>query len=372
MYSHNRLNYLSVYYTIPEQQVFKAYKLVKANAGSHGIDQQSLTDFEDCLKGNLYKIWNRLSSGSYFPQPVMAVEIPKKSGGVRVLGIPTVNDRIAQMVIKLSLEPKVEPHFLEDSYGYRPNKSALDAIGVTRKRCWKYDRVLEFDIKGLFDNIPHNLLMKAVEKHTQDKWMQINYSGTLWCRYADDGLVHCKTENQAMLILDCLTKRFNNCDLEIHPDKTKIVYCRDSRRKYNHKLNSFDFLGYTFRPRKAKSNEGVIFTSFSPTVSKASMKSMRDRLRKWKLKYRVEYNIEQIAKIVNPILRGWYQYYGRYSQSSLRPFWTYFNLLVSKWVIRKYKKIRGRRVAFKYLQKILKNNRNLFEHWKLGCGTNFA
>jgi len=156
-------------FNIPKQQVVKAYELVKANAGSAGIDRQSLLDFERKLKDNLYKLWSRLSSGSYFPPPVMGVLIPKKAGGTRTLGIPTVSDRIAQMVVKLEFEPKVEPHFLDDSYGYRPKKSALDAIGITRKRCWQYDWLLEFDIKGLFDNIPHDLLIKAVEKHTQEK-----------------------------------------------------------------------------------------------------------------------------------------------------------------------------------------------------------
>ena len=267
-------------FNIPKQQVVEAYKLVKANAGSAGIDRQSLTDFEENLKGNLYKIWNRLSSGSYFPPPVMAVLIPKKSGGTRTLGIPTVSDRIAQMVVKLSFEPEVEPHFLDDSYGYRPNKSALDAIDVTRKRCWRYDWLVEFDIKGLFDNIPHALLMKAVEKHTQekwiilyinrwltasivmpdgntiqrdkgtpqggvispvlsnlflhyvfDKWMQHNHPETPWCRYADDGLVHCKTEEQALAMLNQLAQRFNQCGLEVHPDKTKVVYWVDLHKR---------------------------------------------------------------------------------------------------------------------------------------------
>ncbi|WP_247872672.1 group II intron reverse transcriptase/maturase [Brucella sp. 10RB9214] len=231
-------------FNIPKSQVWKAYKLVRANAGSAGIDQQSLKDFEIDVGNNLYKIWNRLSSGSYFPPSVKAAEIPKKSGGVRILGIPTVSDRIAQMVVKLSFEPKVEPYFLDDSYGYRANKSALDAIEITRKRCWKYDWVLEFDIKGLFDNIPHDLLMKAVKKHTQDKmiilyiqrwltasivmpngetisrskgtpqggvispilanlflhyafdkWVQREYPNNAWCRYADDGLIHCTDES---------------------------------------------------------------------------------------------------------------------------------------------------------------------------------
>ena len=160
-------------YTISKWLVARAYDLVKANAGAAGIDQQSLADFEQHRKDNLYKIWNRLSSGSYFPPPVKAVAIPKKTGGERILGIPTVSDRIAQMVVKLEFEPQVEPHFLSDSYGYRPNKSALDAIGVTRKRCWQYDWVLEFDIKGLFDNIPHELLLKAVDKHQPSPWERL-------------------------------------------------------------------------------------------------------------------------------------------------------------------------------------------------------
>ena len=158
-------------FTINKWQVFRAYELVKANKGAPGVDEQSLADYEVNLKGNFYKLWNRMSSGSYFPAPVKAVAIPKKSGGERILGIPTVEDRIAQMVVKMEFEPLVEPHFLKDSYGYRPNKSALDAVGVTRKRCWKQDWVLEFDIKGLFDNIPHQLLMKAVRKHTDNPWV---------------------------------------------------------------------------------------------------------------------------------------------------------------------------------------------------------
>ena len=348
-------------FNIPKQQVVEAYKLVKANAGSAGIDRQSLTDFEENLKGNLYKIWNRLSSGSYFPPPVMAVLIPKKSGGTRTLGIPTVSDRIAQMVVKLSFEPEVEPHFLDDSYGYRPNKSALDAIDVTRKRCWRYDWLVEFDIKGLFDNIPHALLMKAVEKHTQekwiilyinrwltasivmpdgntiqrdkgtpqggvispvlsnlflhyvfDKWMQHNHPETPWCRYADDGLVHCKTEEQALAMLNQLAQRFNQCGLEVHPDKTKVVYCKDKTRRGKFSVTSFDFLGYNFKPRLVRSRDGKMFVGFNPAVSSSASKAMRDRVRQWKLKYRVELSLEEIAVYCNPVLRGWMQYYGAY------------------------------------------------------------
>lgn len=160
-------------FIISKQSVMVAFKAVKANAGSAGVDGQSIEAFERDLKGNLYKIWNRLSSGSYFPPPVKAVTIPKKSGGDRILGVPTVADRVAQMVVKQAFEPKVEPVFLPDSYGYRPGKSALDAIGVTRKRCWQFDWVVEFDIKGLFDNIDHELLLRAVDKHTEDKWVRL-------------------------------------------------------------------------------------------------------------------------------------------------------------------------------------------------------
>ena len=158
-------------FDIPKQLFVQAYRLVKANASAAGVDKESLSDFEINLKDNLYKIWNRMASGSYIPPAVRAVSIPKKSGGNRILGIPTVSDRISQMVVKLVFEPDVEPHFLPDSYGYRPNKSALDAVAVTRQRCWKSDWVLEFDIKGLFDNISHELLMKAVRTHTQNKWV---------------------------------------------------------------------------------------------------------------------------------------------------------------------------------------------------------
>ncbi len=263
-------------FSIPKQLFVKAFKLIKANAGAAGVDKQSIEDFERDLKGNLYKLWNRMSSGSYFPPAVKAVGIPKKTGGERILGIPTVGDRICQMVVKLVFEPCVEPYFLHDSYGYRPKKSALDAIAITRQRCWKYDWVLEFDIRGLFDNLDHQLLMKAVKKHTDNKWailyierwmttpmqmpdgsLQKKTRGVMqggvispvlsnlflhyvfdawmkrsnpdipWCRYADDGLVHCKTEGEAKLLLAKLAKRFKECRLEMHPDKSKIVYCKD-------------------------------------------------------------------------------------------------------------------------------------------------
>ena len=316
-------------FVISKDRVVKAFELVKANAGSAGVDEQTLEKFGENLKANLYKIWNRMSSGSYFPPPVKAIEIPKRSGGTRILGVPTVADRVAQMVVKLEFEPLVEPLFLPDSFGYRPGKSALDAIGVTRKRCWEFDWVLEFDIRGLFDNIRHDLLSKAIRHHTDnrwvllylerwmvapiqmpdgsqeprgkgipqggvvspvlsnlflhyafDAWMTREFPEVRWCRYADDGVVHCRTKKEAQVIHAALEKRFAECGLELHPEKTKIVYCKDDHRTGDHQHTSFDFLGYTFRPRSVKNrNQRTLFVGFTPAVSKTALKSMRSEIR---------------------------------------------------------------------------------------------
>ena len=318
-------------FNISKHAVFEAWQRVRANKGAEGVDAQTIAAFEENLKGNLYKIWNRMSSGSYFPPPVKTVAIPKKTGGERILGIPTVSDRVAQMVAKLYFEPLVEPHFHEDSYGYRPNKSAIQAIAVTRKRCWRYDWVLEFDIKGLFDNIEHELLMKAVRHHTKcewtllyierwlkapfqkengtliertkgtpqggvispvlanlflhyvfDKWMEQNQSQNPFCRYADDGIAHCRTRSEAEELLKMLDIRFKECGLELHPEKTKIVYCKDDDRRGDYPGTSFDFLSYTFRPRRAKNRWGKYFISFLPGVSNKAGKAMRQKARRWK------------------------------------------------------------------------------------------
>lgn len=402
-------------FIIDKRRVLQAYRLVKANRGAAGVDQESIKDFEEDLKNNLYKIWNRLSSGSYFPPPVKAVSIPKKSGGERVLGIPTVSDRIAQMVIKLEFEPQVEPHFLADSYGYRPNKSALDAVGVTRKRCWQYNWVLEFDIKGLFDNIPHDLLMKAVHKHTDspwvtlyierwltapmqwadghlekrdkgtpqggvispvlanlflhyafDKWLVKHYSNVPWCRYADDGLVHCISENEAKRLLKDIKQRFETCGLTLHPDKTKIVYCKDANRKGEYENTAFDFLGYTFRPRLSKTRNGnTLFCSFSPAVSKVALKSMRFKIRKLGVRYRTDLNLIEIAAWLNPYIRGWLQYYGRYCPSAMYAMCRHVNKTLVRWAMWKFKGLRRHRIrASTFLQRIAAQNSNLFAHWK--------
>lgn len=410
-------------FDISKQLVMKAYRLVKANKGAAGVDQQSLDDFAENLKDNLYKLWNRMSSGTYFPPPVKAVEIPKKSGGKRVLGIPTVEDRIAQMVIKLMFEPKVEPHFLPDSYGFRPGKSALDAVGVTRKRCWEYDWVLEFDIQGLFDNISHELLLKAVRHHTDDRcvvlcierwlraplqqagrpliertrgipqgsplspvlanlflhyvfdaWMQRNHPDVPWCRYADDGLLHCCSEQQAQALLSELEERFAECGLMLHPEKTKIVYCKDGSRKGKCRNIKFDFLGYTFRPRVVKnSKRNSIFVSFTPAVSDAALKSMRAYVRKSNIRNRADLSLGLIAYRFNPVLRGWLNYYGRYQPSAMAPVWRHFNKMLVAWARRKYKRLRRHKTrASIFVEKISERSPQLFEHWRRGMAGSFA
>jgi len=405
-------------FVIPKGLVWEAYKAVKANKGGAGVDQESLLSFEQNLSKNLYKIWNRLSSGSYFPPAVRGVEIPKKQGGVRLLGVPTVSDRIAQMTIKQMFEPLVEPHFLEDSYGYRPDKSALDAIGVTRKRCWKYDWLIEFDIKGLFDNIAHDLLMKAVRHHTNDKcillyierwikaplqmpdgtmqdrtqgtpqggvispvlsnlylhyvfdvWMTKNHPESLWCRYADDGICHCKTRKEAQALLEALKQRFIECSLEIHPDKTKLVYCKSYLHRDNkHKDTSFTFLGYEFRARPAENSKtGKVFTSFLPAISPKAKKSILAKIRELNVRNKTGHSLEQLAKWLNPILRGWINYYGKYTRSEIEGIFTRINGTLAKWSMRKYKKLRNKKTqAAKLMEEIASNKPYLFAHWRIG------
>lgn len=410
-------------FTIPKELVMRAFKLIKANDGSAGIDQQSIESFEENLKDNLYKIWNRLSSGSYFPPPVRAVAIPKKTGGERILGIPTISDRIAQMVVKLVFEPLVEPCFYPDSYGYRPEKSALDAISVTRQRCWQSNWILEFDIKGLFDNIPHELLLKAVRKHTDNKWvilyierwlkapmelpngerlnrakgtpqggvispvlsnlflhyvfddwMKRHYPALKWCRYADDGLVHGDSEEQMQELLVALKQRFEECGLELHPEKTKIVYCKDGKRRGKYPNTKFTFLGYSFRRRKVQNNKnGSLFVSFTPGVSSEAQKSMRAIIRRSRLSRRTDISIQDIADRYNPILRGWIQYYGKYNVAELYSVMRYFNQTIRTWLMRKYKKFKGHKTrAGELLAAIARRDPNLFVHWGKGMVSAFA
>lgn len=403
-------------FSISKQLVWESYKLVKANKGAAGVDEESINDFDRNLEDNLYKLWNRMTSGSYFPPPVRMVEIPKGNGGTRKLGIPTVSDRIAQMTAKLYFEPELEKHFHNDSFGYRPNKSAHDAIAKARVRCWKKNWVIDLDIKGFFDNLDHDLLMRAVEKHTEckwlklyikrwltapveltdgqvqertkgtpqggvispllanlflhyafDKWLEKEYPNILFERYADDAVVHCSTQTEAELLMEKIKARLMKCHLELHPDKTKIVYCKDDNRKGNFSNTQFDFLGYTFRPRRAKSKIGKYFTSFSPAISKNAANKIRKSIKDLRLQRQCYKNIDDIAKWINPKLNGWFRYYGKYHKTAMYPIFSLLNIKLSKWAKKKYKKLRGKPTrASQWLGQIAKREPKLFVHWQLG------
>lgn len=403
-------------FTISRHLVWEAYKRVKANKGSAGVDDESIADFEAHLKDNLYKLWNRLSSGSYFPPPVKQVMIPKRSGGQRPLGIPTVSDRIAQMVVKLKLEPEVEPHFHPDCYGYRPGKSALDAIGVTRKRCWRYNWLIDLDIQSFFDNLDHDLLFKALHRHTTckwvllyigrwlkapvlntegvlesrtkgspqgsvispllsnlylhytlDEWLRRNYPHNPFARYADDSVVHCRTEQEAVKLKEAIGRRLETCGLTLHPEKTKIVYCKDDDRKGNYPNEKFDFLGYTFRSRKSRNRWGKHFINFSPAVSNTAKTRMRREMRSWRLHLRSDKSLEDLSNMFNPILRGWMTYYGRYYKSALTPVFRHLNRTLMRWATRKFKSLTNhRRRAEYWLGKVARRQPDLFCHWKRG------
>jgi group II intron reverse transcriptase/maturase len=402
-------------FQISKKQVLDAFKRVKANRGAAGVDGQSIDDFEEDLQNNLYKLWNRLSSGSYFPPPVRRVEIPKGDGKKRPLGIPTVADRIAQMVVKLTLEPLLEPHFHEDSYGYRPGKSAVDAVGVARQRCWRYAWVLDLDIKGFFDNIDHELMLRAVRQHTDcrwvllyverwlkcpvqvpdgsiemrdkgtpqggvispllanlflhyafDKWMERNFRAIPFERYADDVVCHCNSESQAKKLRSAIERRLMECRLELHPEKTKIVYCKEDGRWGSYPNCKFDFLGYTFRPRGAKTKKGDFFVGFLPAMSNKAVKSICDEIRSWRIHNRTDKSIDDFSRMFNPKLRGWINYYAKFYKSEMYKVFHILNRIMTRWAMRKFKNLRGRqRRATYWLGRLSLQRPQLFAHWQI-------
>jgi RNA-directed DNA polymerase len=403
-------------FSISKATVLAAWLKVKENAGSAGVDGQSITEFEMDLKGNLYRIWNRMSSGTYFPPPVRAVEIPKAGGGgVRVLGVPTVGDRVAQTVVRLYLEPEVEPLFHPDSYGYRPGRSALDAVASCRKRCWENDWVIDLYIRAFFDSLDHELVMRTVRKHTQlawvllyvqrwlvaplqhgdgtlvardrgtpqgsaispllanlflhyafDRWLTREHPEVSFERYADDAVIHCATKAEARHVLARLADRMTEVGLELHPDKTKIVYCKDSNRSGSHDHERFRFLGYLFRPRLAAGTRGH-FVSFSPGVSDEASKAIRATIRGWRLHRRSESSLSQLADHVNAIVTGWVSYYGRFYRSALYPSLRNINKYLVRWAMQKYKRLRRRTTrAQVWIAAIAAREPRLFAHWRLG------
>ena len=403
-------------FDIPKSMVWEAYQRVKANKGAAGVDGQSVEQFEQDLKNNLYRLWNRMSSGSYFPPPVKAVEIPKASGGVRILGIPTVADRIAQTVVAMYLERLVEPIFHPDSYGYRPRRSALDAVAKCRERCWRNDWVIDLDVRAFFDSVDHSRMLKAVARHTDarwvllyvarwlkapmrqadgtlaardrgtpqgsavspvlanlylhyafDMWLAREYPGVAFERYCDDAVIHCTSREQAVMVRDALAGRLAEVGLELHPDKTRVVYCKDADRRGDHEVTSFTFLGYTFRPRLAKNKWGKHFVSFLPAVSKDAVKAMSREIRSWHIARRSDKSLTDLAQMFNSIVQGWINYYGRFYKSMLYPLLRRINEHLVRWACRKYKRLRRReRRAKELLARAAQRYPGLFAHWRFG------
>ena len=403
-------------FEISKRAVWEAYQRVKAKQGAAGVDGQTIAEFEEDLKGNLYRIWNRMSSGTYFPPPVKAVEIPKTGGGVRVLGVPTVSDRIAQTVAARVLEKKVEPIFHSDSFGYRPGRAPQDAVARCRRRCWENDWVIDLDIQKFFDTVPWDLVVKAVEHHLDadqrwvllyvqrwlaaplhhadgrvvdrdrgtpqgsaispvlanlfmhyafDAWMARQFSGVRFERYVDDAVVHCKSLAQARMLVKAIGNRMRRVGLQLHPEKTKIVYCgrsKDGGGSVEH--TSFTFLGYTFRARPAQDRHGQLFTSFLPAVSKDALKRMSAEVRSWQIHRHTTYSLDELARWLNPIVAGWINYYGVFYKTALYPLLKRINAYLVRWARKKYKRLRGFKKAKAWWRQVTKRDPLLFAQWR--------
>jgi RNA-directed DNA polymerase len=401
-------------YGIPKRLVWDAWLKVKENRGAAGADGVTIAQYEADLRANLYKLWNRMSSGSYFPGSVRAVEIPKK-GGTRILGIPNVIDRVAQTAAVFALEPELERVFHDDSYGYRPGRSALDAVATCRERCFKRNWVIDMDIKAFFDSMPWDLTQRAVACHTDQNWVLLyverwlkapmlmpdgtlehrtmgtpqggpispllanlflHYGFDVWMtrefpqipfeRYADDAVVHCVSESQARHVRDAIATRLAKVGLTLHSDKTKIVYCKDSNRREEHEVTSFMFLGYAFRPREAfNKRRRVAFTSFLPGVSTERLTEMSRRVHSWRLNRRTTFTLADLAAAINPMLRGWLSYFTRFYPTAVIPLCGRINRHLVRWAQRKYDRLkRSTKRARAWLAYVTERSPYLFAHWK--------
>ena len=414
---------------ITTEMVEEAFRKVKSNNGSAGVDGKDMSYMTVNKLGELYKLWNRMASGSYYPKAVRAVEIPKTDGSIRTLGIPTISDRIAQQVAKSVIEPIMEEVFHIDSYGYRPNRSAHEALLRCQQRCREYRWVIDMDIKGFFDNIDHDLMMQVLRHYIKehwiilyverwlkvstineegiitertkgtpqggvispilanmflhvvfDAWMEKHYANTKygtirWERYADDIIVHCKNETEARYIKNRIRERFTECKLELHPKKTKIVYCKQSNRRGGYKDNNFDFLGFTFKPGSVygenKSGKGGLWLGYVTSISRNASKRLVSQIMKWKIHRATGVELVDIANQKAKVIRGWIHYYGKFRLYCMRPVFQALNVRLVRWVMNKYKRYRRRKFqARQFLCEICNSFPTLFEHWKYGFTPN--
>ena len=404
---------------ISRPMVWEAYKKVRSNKGSAGVDTISMQEFDANRSKHLYKLWNRMASGSYFPPPVKEVEISKNDGSIRKLGVPTISDRVGQMVIKMFIEPRLEEVFSPNSYGYRPGKNAHQALAKVRESCWKHDWIIDLDIKGFFDNIDHNKLMLAVEKHVSENWVRLyikrwleapvftvsgetiekqgkgtpqggvispllanlflHYAFDKWLentdksvefsRYADDVIIHCKSKVHAEQILQLVHQRMESVGLELHPQKTKIVYCRDHRRKGNYPQVKFDFLGYSFQPRTAFSKKtGKLFLGYDCAISISSRKRIADKLEDLVVNKLSFKSIVGVAQYLNPMIRGWVHYYGKFRMYELTKVFRLLSMRLVWWARKRYKRYKTSiRKAYKWLALVRKQYPTLFYHWNFSA-----
>ena len=403
--------------TVPIEfkQVHDSYVKVKQGGKATGVDSETISDFEKKIETNLYLIHNRLSSGSYHPPAVRTVEIPKGEGKTRKLGIPTLRDKIAQHVVKDEMEKQIEPLFHANSYGYRPLRSAKDALQKVKENCRRYDWVIDMDIKSFFDEIDHELMLKALSHVVKEKWvityvsrwlkapsedatghqqertkgtpqggvispllanLFLHYSFDLWMskhyahirfvRYADDIIVHCSTQQEAQSVLTSIKARLSEVKLQVNEEKTKIVYCKDLWRKEHHTEIQFGFLGFSYQPRKTNGYGKYPYLTFTPAISNENQTKIKKVIREIFSRRAQSDELITIAKILNPKIRGWTNYYGNFYNRPLIRTLNKIDTCLIKWLMIKHKILY--RKAYSKLKSIRVKQPFLFAHWNTPFG----